>query len=243
MTALCPMRVVECQYCHKRERANNLMEHMRMCPEYPISCVNNCGVRFPRSQLPQHSSECELEVITCPYKEYGCNAKSMMRRDLLAHKKEFYIEHQDMSLVQIREQKYLIAELQERKTGQLDGVEWIVHESLEDKTFAGVNGRVLEGPMFHVGCYKLIVCYSFQFDELHSPGAEVHFSFFLKMINREYGWIMRTTTAITHYKLIIANQEDSTKYLSGEGAMNYSVTRNYLQFFYFTIYATLRVIH
>ena len=214
-----------------------------MCPEYPIPCLNNCGAKFPRNQLPQHRSECELEVITCPYKEYGCDAKSMLRRNLLAHKKENIVEHADLSLVQIRQKKCLITELQERIMKQLDGVEWMVRESLEEKTFAGVNGRVLEGPMFHVGCYKLIVCYSFQFDELHSLRTEVHFSFFIKMINREYERIVRTATTITHYRLIITNQEDSTKYLSGEGAMNYSVTRNYLQFFYFTIYATLRVIH
>ena len=54
-------------------------------------------------------------MIACPYMEYGCKANSMFRKDLLAHKKEYIVEHTDMSLVQISQQKEMIAELERRK--------------------------------------------------------------------------------------------------------------------------------
>ncbi|KAI6655562.1 hypothetical protein LOD99_2061 [Oopsacas minuta] len=59
---------------------------------------------FSRMQLLKHRSECELEEISCPYTDYGCKAGTMLRRDLLAHKKEFYKEHQDMSLTKLNDE-------------------------------------------------------------------------------------------------------------------------------------------
>ena len=98
----CPKRIINCEYCEMRGEAEYREEHLECCDEFPVSCPNECGAKLPRGKLSKHRSECELELIPCPYKEYGCRAESMLRRDLLAHKKEFYIEHQDMSLVRFQ---------------------------------------------------------------------------------------------------------------------------------------------
>ena len=47
--------------------------------------ANECGAEFARKELSLHRSS--------PYTEYGCNAVSMLRRDLLAHKKESILDH------------------------------------------------------------------------------------------------------------------------------------------------------
>ena len=43
---------------------------------------------------------CPLAVVECPYAKYNCAVGEMFRKDLLEHKKEFYIEyiefHQDL---------------------------------------------------------------------------------------------------------------------------------------------------
>ena len=61
--------------------------------------------KVARKELTQNRSEYELEAVMCPYKEYCCNANVMLRRDLLAHKKEYIVEHTDMSLIRIKLQE------------------------------------------------------------------------------------------------------------------------------------------
>ncbi|KAI6658033.1 TNF receptor-associated factor 4 [Oopsacas minuta] len=129
---LCPMRIISCRYCNKKEKAIDQEKHFDVCSKYPISCPNKCSDQFPRGVLSEHRAKCELEEISCPFSEYGCKAKSMLRRDLLAHKKEFYIEHTDMSLIEIKQLRGENNSLKKKQTEiqwevnvmkQLDGVE------------------------------------------------------------------------------------------------------------------------
>ncbi|KAI6648044.1 TNF receptor-associated factor 4-like isoform X1 [Oopsacas minuta] len=155
----CILREIKCEYCFKQGKAKYQEIHNEVCNEYPISCPNNCGEKFPRSKLSQHKSKCKYEKISCPYTQYGCEAKSMLRRDLLAHKKEFYIEHTDMSLTRIKilegENSHLKKELSEmamegKIMKQLDGVEWEIKY-----VYKLPNNDKLVGPIVYINNYKL----------------------------------------------------------------------------------------
>ena len=216
----CPKRTINCDYCGKHGKAEDKDRHLQFCDEFPISCLNECGAEFPRKQLSQHRSECELEVVTCPYKEYGCRAESMLRRDLLAHKKEFYIEHQDMSLVEIKQLKTENARLENRlrlegKTmKQLDGVEWEI-KNIDSFIF----DEEVEGSTFYVNNYKLrIYCCACDF-----IGDNVcALNFYLKRIEGKFDRNLGLAY-ITHYRVIQVNKRDYNKSEYEEGTMNHQL--------------------
>ena len=225
----CPLRIVKCQFCHQDKKAKFLSQHFTVCPEYPLSCPNECSAEFPRKQLPQHRSECELEVVTCPYKEYGCRAESMLRRDLLAHKKENIVEHTDMvqtSLVEVKkdfhskieevkeENKLLKSKQNElnwdlRIMKHLDGVEFDIEsaEMVEKSDF-------FKGPTFFINSYKLVVYYSLSFTAFWS------IQFRLKRIVGEFDKNLGEAS-ITHYRVIIVERNDFDKSFYIDGAMKY----------------------
>ena len=91
----CPLRKVQCQYCLEYFFAKDLQDHLKVCPEHLIKC--RCDEDLLRKHLTKHiQTECPLAVVKCPYAKYSCRIGNMLRKDLLAHKQEFYIEHQDM---------------------------------------------------------------------------------------------------------------------------------------------------
>ncbi|KAI6658049.1 TNF receptor-associated factor 4-like isoform X1 [Oopsacas minuta] len=206
---MCILREIECEYCGKQGKAKDLEIHNEVCKEYPISCPNNCGEEFPRRELSQHKSECELEEISCPYTEYGCKAESMLRRDLLAHKKEYIVEHTDMSLTRMKilesENSHLKKKQSEMKMEgkimkQLDGVEWEIRNV--DKP---PNNGKLVGPIVYINNYKLRIFLikdsifyrnKLQFCLERLPGD------FDRFLGKAY---------ITQYRSIIINKQDITK--------------------------------
>ena len=215
VTEQCPLRIIKCQYCYEEGKAEFLSHHFEDCDGFPISCPNECGAEFTRRELSEHRSECELEVVTCPYKEYGCKAESMLRRDLLAHKKEFYIEHIDMSLVEIKQLKYENAHLEKEhdemkckvmSMKQLDGVEWEIKnlDKLEE-------GEEIEGPTFYVNNYKLRIYYIF---------GDYWDYFYLRRIAGEFDRYLGLAY-ITHYRVVNANKRSYNESRYQEGLLNY----------------------
>ena len=92
----CPMRLVECEFCKARLYFLELTNHLTTCPSYPIYCIG-CGEEILRIENGNHvDNVCQMTEIECPYAKYTCKIGQILRKDLLAHKKEFYIEHQDM---------------------------------------------------------------------------------------------------------------------------------------------------
>ena len=222
-TEQCPLRIVKCQYCNQDKKAKFLSQHCNICSQFPISCPNECGAEFPRIKLSEHRSECELEAITCPYKEYGCKAESMLRRDLLAHKKEFYIEHQDMSLVQISHSQSEIKRLKDEITRleeeqnemklkgicmkQLDGVEWEI-EDLDALKYGEI-----EGPTFFVNNYKLRMYFIFR---------GIWNYFYLRRIKGEFDRNLGLAY-VTHYRVVYINKRNYNESEYQEGIMNYQL--------------------
>ncbi|KAI6654217.1 TNF receptor-associated factor 4, partial [Oopsacas minuta] len=197
---LCPMRIISCRYCNKQEKVIDQEKHFDVCSKYPISCPNKCSDKFSRGLLSEHRAKCELEEISCPFSEYGCKAKPMLRRDLLAHKKEFYIEHTDMSLIEIKQLKKEKIELkmEGKIMKQLDGVEWEIKNI--DTLLA--ESRIEAEPKFSLSNYKLsIYCIIFR-----RFGRE-KLKFYLKRIAGEFDNILGEDF-ITHYRVIIVNKQD-----------------------------------
>ena len=95
LQTICPLRKVRCQYCGIIVISRNLTNHLSTCPAYPVVC--KCDKELLRDRLEEHiDRECGWTEIDCPYAKYGCRIGKIQRKDLLAHKREFYIEHQDL---------------------------------------------------------------------------------------------------------------------------------------------------
>ena len=215
----CPKRNIRCDYCDMSGKAEDKENHLQLCDKFPISCPNECGAEFPRIGLTEHRSKCELDVVTCPYKKYGCEAKSMLRRDLLAHKKENIVEHTDMSLVEIENLKdenvRLEKEHNEIKCNgmsmkQLDGVEWEIKSTDILK-----YDESIKGPTFYVNNYKLrIYCIFLGFwDYLY---------FYLKRIEGDSDTNLGLAY-ITHYRVIEVDEQDYSESHYKEGIINYQL--------------------
>ena len=218
----CPLREMECEHCGKELLYKDLENHLKFCPEYPISCTKGCGNFFLRNQLSQHRSECLLEVITCPYEDYGCNALPMSRKDLLAHKKEFYIEHQDMSLYEIQELNNEISRLKTEKYElycdgktmlQLDGIEWEIQNVNNLK-----EGHEITGPTFYVKGYALRI----YLIAIHHEVYGVTFGFSFKRVEGRFD-LKLGKAFITKYILVLVNQNDVTESYSSQGEMNHDL--------------------
>ena len=227
-TKQCPLRIVTCQYCYQDEKAKFVSQHFEVCDGFPISCPNECGAEFIRRKLSEHRSECVLEVVTCPYKEYGCKAESISRRGLLAHKKENIVEHTDMSLAkinlfqceikQLKDENALLKKEQTemKRKGmsmkQLDGVEWEIKDLQILKECEG-----LEGPIFYVNKYKLRI-------HLYviSRGVINNLYFFLRRIKGEFDRNLALAN-ITHYGVVNVNEGSYNESQYQEGMMNYQL--------------------
>ena len=214
------LREMECEHCGKELLYKDLENHLKFCPEYPISCPNCCGNFFLRNQLSQHRSECLLEVITCPYEDYGCNALPMSRKDLLAHKKEFYIEHQDMSLNEIQELNNEISRLKTEKYElycdgktmlQLDGIEWEIQNVNNLK-----EGHEITGPTFYVNKYAIQIYLIPTQHEVYG----ITLKFALKRVIREFDSKLGKAY-ITQYRIVLLNGNDRNDSYMTHGEMNY----------------------
>ena len=187
---LCAMREIECDFCGKNGIARELDNHLTFCLEYLISCPNNCGERFPGKDSSKHESKCQLELIECPFAKYGCRAKSMIRRDLLAHKKDNFVEHTDLSLDRIDKLEWEL-----KLTKHLDGVEWEI-KNLEQLEI----GQIIEGPTFYVNNYKLKV-----YATIHRQLCIRMLKFFLKRVEGEFDRNL-TEASVTNYRIIIVDK-------------------------------------
>ena len=214
-TEQCPLRIIKCDYCYQDKQAKCLSQHFEVCSGYPISCPNECGAEFPREELSEHMSECELEVVICPYKEYGCKAESVLRRDILTHKKEFYIEHLDMSLVEIKQLKDENVRLKEEQNvmkcrgmsmKQLDGIEWKIKLPI-----GSCYDTDIIGPTFFVNNYKLTIYCKYK---------GYYSYFYLRRIKGEFDKNLGLAY-ITHYRVVYVINKRIDKCEYQEGIMNY----------------------
>ena len=145
----CLLRKIECEFCEEVLTFGELEDHLETCPSQPIRC--ECGNEFQRCKQEVHTAnECPLAVIECPYAKYSCRIGKMFRKDLLEHKKEFYIEHQDLLQSRLEEESYALRE-KLKSSKELDGFEWKIF----DFTNLSSN-KSMEGPVFFIGGIEFV---------------------------------------------------------------------------------------
>ena len=72
----CENRLIKCKLCSKVGPYLNRKIHKNKCSNWILKCPNEgCEVEHERQKLILHRTECKFEVLSCPYKKYGCNSK------------------------------------------------------------------------------------------------------------------------------------------------------------------------
>ena len=82
----CLNRPHSCQYCKLKATYKEIQDnHLPVCPKYPVTCPNQCGVSpLERDQLEDHLRECLLQLVECELKIMGCE-EMVKRKDLVRH--------------------------------------------------------------------------------------------------------------------------------------------------------------
>ena len=218
-SSFCPFRMIQCIFCDNFSRAKDEKIHLEECEEFPIACPNNCENDIPRGKLSSHRSQCELEMVECPYKEFGCESVSMLRRDLLAHKKENVIEHTDLSLSKIQrlqtENDWLSKNVTELKLEtklmkKLDGVELLIPDvrDMQENNFSRRYN-------FFVDSYAVTTIVRCRLD-----GYSTGLFLYLEWDSQNYN-SNESNSYITQYRLIIVDKVDYGKSPYIEGGIDY----------------------
>ena len=105
----CPHRELKCEFCGRAVRACEMNPHLGECDEFPVECPNSCEVagetgtrQMKRGDVPLHLTECPLEIVKCPYWEYGC-CEEMERRQLDLHEKEYIHTHFRLGMKEMKQ--------------------------------------------------------------------------------------------------------------------------------------------
>lgn len=90
----CLYRKVLCEYCMEEgEYYTIIFTHAEICPDYPLSCTNECGeTNIKRKDMDDHRNECPQEFIRCTFAEVGCKEWEY-REDLPTHLRENLEKH------------------------------------------------------------------------------------------------------------------------------------------------------
>ncbi|KAI6658046.1 TNF receptor-associated factor 4 [Oopsacas minuta] len=169
----CPHRLVSCLFCEEIRPHKFIPRHLTVCHAYPVKCL--CGLEIRRGLISLHiETECPQIEIECPYAKYSCNIGAILRKDLLAHKREFFIEHQDMieqENCKLKEELYQLKDKHNNLEGRCNDLEkresdlkqecYLMKQSLMLKRqLYGVVISVIprQSPSkkqeFYVGCYR-----------------------------------------------------------------------------------------
>ena len=104
----CSQRELKCEFCGGTERACEMNPHLGECEEFPVDCPNGCeaagetGIgQVKRGAILLHLTECPLQTVECPYREYGCG-EEMERRQLDLHEREYMHTHFRLAMKEMK---------------------------------------------------------------------------------------------------------------------------------------------
>ena len=90
----CPYRKEQCEACLSMIPIKDVEEHKRTCQKVKVECPQKCGYMVAREKMESHiKDECEMTIVDCPFKKYGCEEKNIMRKDLEEKVKECESKH------------------------------------------------------------------------------------------------------------------------------------------------------
>ena len=95
----CPLRRYKCKHCGLVDTYKAITgrggyylpsgdHHYAMCPNFPLDCPNDCGVRaIKRKDMTTHRNKCLKELVVCPNKcrISSSSTRQVMRIDLQKH--------------------------------------------------------------------------------------------------------------------------------------------------------------
>jgi TNF receptor-associated factor 4 len=103
---------LDCEYCKKELRSEQLDEHFRACPQFPLECPNGCSkARYARDELRGHLNTCPKAGSSCPFAEFGCKHKGE-RTALQKHIREEPTKHLSLLCDGVVELKRLLLNMQ-----------------------------------------------------------------------------------------------------------------------------------
>jgi len=90
----CQMRDESCKFCDAIFIVKDMKEHHDTdCPHYPIRCPKKCrSAKIPRSKVDDHFKTCANSIVSCEFKDLGCEA-DLKRREVTSHMKNAAVEH------------------------------------------------------------------------------------------------------------------------------------------------------
>ena len=90
----CPYRKDQCEACLLMIPIKDVEEHKRTCQKVKVECPQKCGYMIAREKMESHiKDECEMTIVDCPFKKYGCDEKNILRKDLEEKVKECGSKH------------------------------------------------------------------------------------------------------------------------------------------------------
>ena len=95
----CSRRSVYCEHCSSEVKFDELQDHYKVCPMYPVECPYDCGEILARHQMDSHvdrQGSCPNTPFDCDFKNSGCQFQGK-RSDLLKHTEDNVVNH--LSLV------------------------------------------------------------------------------------------------------------------------------------------------
>ena len=90
----CEWREIPCKYCSVPHAICKMKDHLRACPEHPVTCVNGCGEEgLLHKNIAGHLEVCPEAVVDCPFKEMGCHEGQLKRKDIQSHTTNAVSDH------------------------------------------------------------------------------------------------------------------------------------------------------
>ena len=128
LTQSCYLRPYQCDFCGLKDTYEAITGdsyvvlprvdkydyygHQAECPEAPVTCLYDCGLKMKQKELKSHFSQCPLEPIECPFAEAGCRI-DIRRYQLEDHMTSSLQQHLMLLMI---DRKQLKGELNEVKT-------------------------------------------------------------------------------------------------------------------------------
>ena len=132
----CGYTSVPCPHdgCEVRVQRRAVEEHAASC-EQRVEACEHCGEGGVVSQRAQHEQVCPQVAVECPFKEVGCTAPSMLRKDVAAHEAEAGQKHATLALAaqkEGRERARALGEAATKAEDRCNGVAvtdvWVIHD-------------------------------------------------------------------------------------------------------------------
>ncbi|PFX32985.1 TNF receptor-associated factor 4 [Stylophora pistillata] len=196
MSEECPRRLTKCQYCRAQVKFEDMQSHLQVCPRFPLSCPNSCGVsQIPREEVDRHlTHDCRSNLIHCPFKHVGCQHQCP-QRSLTQHLEDGMKKHLELVSQLALDQRKEIDELREivkhckpftdsKLYWKIDDF-WNKFEDAKHKT-----NVELHSPSFYTSPYgykfKIVV-----FPYGNGSGEGSHLSLYVRLLPGEYDSLLK----------------------------------------------------